>query len=202
MRAGGAGPCRLPSKRASPRRCSTCCARCSGATPRYLQQLTVEGTVRRRWPLSCTREGSSARACLLTCAEMDVKRYPPPYRHRHLRPSCVEKDDVRLRSECPQYQTDDNLADVFVDDARGGGRRQRNVHAELGIPPQTEHSTTLRLSAVEAHFYRSQHAKCANDATRALPEAARAPGSGGASHVQAMGGVCQRFQSVRRVIRC
>jgi len=53
------------------------------------------------------------------------------------------------------------------------------VHAELGIPPQTEHSTTLRLSAVEAHFYRSQHAKCANDATRALPEAARAPGSGG-----------------------
>jgi E3 ubiquitin-protein ligase SHPRH len=52
------------------------------------------------------------------------------------------------------------------------------VHSELLIPPQTEHSTILRLSAVEAHFYRRQHATCANDATRALPEAVRAPGGG------------------------
>lgn len=50
------------------------------------------------------------------------------------------------------------------------------MHSELLIPPQTEHRTTLRLSAVEAHFYRRQHATCASDATRALPEAARAPG--------------------------
>jgi E3 ubiquitin-protein ligase SHPRH len=48
-----------------------------------------------------------------------------------------------------------------------------NVAAELGLPPQAEHTTTLRLSAVEAHFYRRQHAACAADATKALPEAAR-----------------------------
>eukprot|EP00959_Pyramimonas_sp_CCMP1952_P471855 9499079-Pyramimonas_sp.AAC.1 len=50
---------------------------------------------------------------------------------------------------------------------------------------QASATLRLRLSSIEAHFYRRQHAKCASDALKCLPEAAA--GDNGGSGDRALG---------------
>eukprot|EP00850_Spirogloea_muscicola_P023159 SM000333S12561 [mRNA] locus=s333:34643:42565:- [translate_table: standard] len=52
-----------------------------------------------------------------------------------------------------------------------------DVAPELGLPPQRSILSCLRFSAVEAHFYRQQHAECAARAREVLAKMARQNGS-------------------------
>ncbi|GBF99704.1 hypothetical protein Rsub_12416 [Raphidocelis subcapitata] len=80
----------------------------------------------------------------------------------------------------------------------GGGLMWRSaktdpgVASDMGLPPLLQHTTRLRLSAVERHWYQRAHAECAANARRALPERAlalasaedaarRASGAGGSA---------------------
>eukprot|EP00850_Spirogloea_muscicola_P012812 SM000084S23148 [mRNA] locus=s84:552074:559947:+ [translate_table: standard] len=51
-----------------------------------------------------------------------------------------------------------------------------DVASELGLPPQRSVLSCLRFSAVEAHFYRQQHAECAARAREVLAKVARQKG--------------------------
>jgi hypothetical protein len=48
------------------------------------------------------------------------------------------------------------------------------VASDMGLPPLLQHTTRLRLSPVERHWYQRAHAECAANARRALPERALA----------------------------
>ncbi|CAI5494332.1 unnamed protein product [Closterium sp. Naga37s-1] len=54
-----------------------------------------------------------------------------------------------------------------------------DVADELALPPQRQLLTVLRFSAIEAHFYRQQHAKCAQRASSMLRSVARGGRKGG-----------------------
>ncbi|CAI5951259.1 unnamed protein product [Closterium sp. NIES-64] len=54
-----------------------------------------------------------------------------------------------------------------------------DVADELALPPQRQLLTVLRFSAIEAHFYRQQHAKCAQRAKHILRLGERGGGRAG-----------------------
>ncbi|CAI5997648.1 unnamed protein product [Closterium sp. NIES-64] len=86
-----------------------------------------------------------------------------------------------------------------------------DVADELALPPQRQLLTVLRFSAIEVHFYRQQHTKCAQRAKHVLRlgergggRAGAGPGRGGAGdgdgEEEDQGGERQQQQSLRSLL--